>query len=198
MAYTAFVPKTIVQESQDATQIKIKDDSEWDGESALTTECEVIVSWYDDDDVLHECDPYVLIDGADTTKYDEYLSSDGHVIDIADLTEDSESIGTVFHEGYFIIKTTYNEGSYAEGSEPYYNNEAAFIALHWCMIRKFGSLLSWPLNEDAYRKNRDMFLLRLYMENAENAVDLGKVAEFKRLMVLINKIFSYYELEECF
>jgi hypothetical protein len=198
MAYTDFTPLTRVQESQDAQQIKIWDESTWNGESALTTKCNVIVYWYDNDEVLHECDPYELIDGIDTTKYDEYLSRDGHVIDITDLTEDGVSVGDRFHEGHFIIKTTYTEGSYAAGSEPYYNNHQAFLAKTWCKIRKLPIKISWPLTEEMYRINRDMFLLRMYTENAENAIDIDKKAEFRRLMVLINQIFSYYELEECF
>ena len=198
MAYTDFTPLTRIQESQDAQQIKIWDESTWNGESANTSTCNVVIMWYDNDDVLHECDPYLLIDSGDPTKFDEYLSRDAHVIDIADLTESGESIGTRFHEGHFIIKTIYDDGSYAEGSEPYYNNHQGFLAKTWCKIRKLPMKISWPLTDHTYKINRDMFLLRMYTENAENAIDIGKKEEFRRLMVLINQIFSYYEIEECF
>ncbi len=198
MAYTDFTPLTRVQEAQDAQSIKIWDESTWNGEEGDTIQCDVIVKWYDDDDVLQECDPYQLIVGADTTRFDEYLTRDGHVIDIADLTKGGESIGDRFFEGMFIIETIYNNGDYAEGSEPYYSNFQAFLAKNWCMIRKLPATINWPMSDSDYRRNRDIFLLRMYMLSAEDAVDLGKKNEFRRLMSLIRNLFNNYNVEECF
>jgi hypothetical protein len=199
MAYTGLIPVTIVQEAQDAKGLKLKDDSTWGaGDQAATTKCDVYVQWYDDNDVLQQCDVYPLIVGAVTTKFDEYIGVNGHNIDIADLTINGVSIGETFVEGYFIIKTVYSDGSYAVGSEPFYENHEAFLAENWCMARKLPAKLEWPLTEAEYLKNRDISLQRMYLEATEDAVDLGKYTEFKRLMTLIRNIFNNYEISSCF
>lgn len=198
MAFTDFTPLTRVQESQDAQQIKIWDESTWNGESALTTICNVIVQWYDDDGVLQVCDPYELIPGGVDTKFLEYLSRDGHIIDITDLAIDGVAIGDRFFEGRFVIETIYSDGTYSVGSFPYYKNPQAFLAKNWCMARKLPSKLSWPLTPEVYRINRDIFMQKMYLQAAEDAVDLGKTTEFDRIMSLVRSIFNYYEIEEVF
>ena len=203
MAYIDFTPETHVQEAQDAKSLRIWDESTWNGESGNTTECDVILYYIDEDDNITEYDAYPLISGADRTKYDEYLTRDGHIIDIADLTISGASAGERFTDGYYVIRTVYNDGSYAEGSEPYYDNNQAFLAKNRCMKRKMpAKLLSWHYDDDnlkeiMYRKNRDIFLQGLYLESAENAVDLGKKSQFRTFMAKILAIFNYYEIEEC-
>jgi hypothetical protein len=200
MAYTNFTPKTHVQEAQDAQSFKIWDESAWNGESALTTICYVTLFFINDSEVTIEYDPYPLISGVDTAKYLEYLDRDGHIIDIADLTIGGAAAAARFEDGYYIARVTYSEGSYAVGSEPYYDNNQAFLAHNRCMKRKMpAKLLSWsvPITDLVYQKNRDIFLQGLYLESAENAVDLGKKVQFRSFMASVKAMFNYYEIEEC-
>lgn len=198
MAYTAFTPKTHVQEANDGKSFKIWDESEWDGESGDTTICFVTVYHIDDNEVEIEYDPYYLIVGAVTTKFDEYLDRDGHIVNIADLTIDEVAVDEErFPDGYYILRVTYDEGSYGEGNQPYYNNNQAFLAKNRCMKRKLATTLTWPLTDAMYRINRDIFLQGLYLEIAENAIDIGKKIQFRTVMALVKAVFNYYEIEEC-
>jgi hypothetical protein len=198
MAYSAFTPETEIQEAQDATALRIWDKSIWTGESGNTTFCEVRITHYDVDDVATEYDPYELITGVDTTKFDEYLSDDGHIIEIADLTIDSLSAGERFEDGYYLIKVVYSEGSYAEDLKPYYDNTQAFLAKARCKARKLPTKLSWPLTDVMYRINRDIFSMSMYLQAAEDAADLGKESQYRTLIDIINNIFDTYEIESCF
>jgi len=197
MAYTDFSPKTLLQEAQDALGFKIWDDSTWNGESAATTICFVTIYYIDGDEVTIQYDPYYLIVGANKDKYDEYLTRDGHIINCEDLTIDGAAAPEKFMDGYYVIRVTYDEGSYGEGSQPYFDNNQAFLAKNRCMTRKLAVLLTWPLTDAMYRMNRDIFLLKMYLEVAENAVDIGKTVQFRTLMAAILAMFNYYEIEEC-
>jgi hypothetical protein len=198
MAYTNFTPETRIAEAQDATAFKIWDESTWNGESALTTFCEVRIFHYAVDGTITEYDAYELITGADKTKFNEYLDIDGHTVEITDLTIDGVSAGERFTDGYYVIRVVYSEGSYAVDSEPYYDNVQAFLAKARCKARKLPTKLSWPLTDDVYEINRDIFLLRMYLDAAEDAADLGKQNEYRNFINLINNIFDYYAISECF
>jgi hypothetical protein len=198
MSYTSFSAGFLCQESQDAMQLKIWDNSQWNGESGFTTICTVEISYYDSDDNLIEFDPYELITGGDASKFNEYLDHlDGHVIELSDLTIDGVAAPDRFPEGYYIVKISYSEGSYAVGSFPYFENPQAFLAKWRLMTRKLpAALLVFPMTDDVYRKNRDIILLRLYLDQAENAADYGKIEEFKVFHDLIRNVLDYYEMEE--
>ena len=198
MAYTDFTPDFRLMEAQDATAFRIWDMSIWNGESGLTTECIVKVVYYDVDGNTTVYDDYPLISGADTTKFDEYIDIDGHIVELADLTINGEEPDERFIDGYYIITITYNDGTYSAGSEPYYDNIQAFLAKARCKARKLPAKLSWPMTDAVYEINRDIFLLRMYLDAAEDSADLGKENEYRNFINLINNIYSYYAIDECF
>jgi|WetSurSiteA1Bulk_404760.scaffolds.fasta_scaffold00217_2 hypothetical protein len=196
MAYTAFFPSFLAQESQDAMQLKITDNSVWNGESGFTTIATVEISYYDENDVLINFDPYELIVGADATKFNEFLDrTAGHVIELSSLTIGGVAAPDRFPEGYYIIKISFSEGSYAVGTFPYFENPQAFLAKWKFMTRTMVSdLLVFPMTDEIYRINRDIFLQRIYLDMAENAADYGKVLEFKNFATLIQGVFDYYSV----
>ena len=57
-------------------------------------------------------------------------------------------------------------------------------------------LLDWP-DLDA-NKNWDIHRQRMYLDAAEDAVDLGKKTLYERFIRVINLIFDKYEITECF
>lgn len=197
MAYTDFTPETRLQEAQDATCFRIWDESVWNGESDNTTEAKVVIFFLDADGNETQYDNYNLITGADKTKFNEYLTRDGHIINIADLTIGGIAAGVRFTDGYYIIRTYYNDGSYSEAATPSYDNPQAFLAKSRCMSRKLPAKLSWPLTTEQYQINRDIFQQRAYLEAAENSADLGKMTQFQKFMEIINEIFSNYNIENC-
>lgn len=199
MAYTSFEPKTRVQEAQDAMGFRIWDESIWAGESGITTTADVFIFFINDDEVTVEYDVYPLIVGAVTTKFDEYLSTDGHIINLVDLTIDGAAAPERFEDGYYVIRIVYNDGTYPAGTEPYYDNVQSFLAKARCMKRKMpAKMLVWPIDDETRRKNWDIYLVGLYLEAAEDAADLGKKVEFRRFMALFKAIFDFYEISECF
>lgn len=198
MSYTFFTPGFLCQESQDAMQLKIWDNSQWNGESGFTTICTVDISYYDVDDNLIEFDSYELIVGPDASKFNEYLDrSDGYVIELSDLTINGIPAPDRFPEGYYIVKISYSEGSYAVGSFPYFENPQAFLAKWRMMTRKLpAALLVFPMTDQVFLDNRAIFLLRLYLDMAENAADYGKFEEFKVFHTLIQEVLNIYEISE--
>lgn len=198
MAYTNFTPETHIQQSQDAKSFRIWDESVWNGQSGNTIKCDVIVHFINDKNEIIVYDPYPLIVGAVRTKFDSYLSRDGHIVELADLTIDGDAPAERFEDGYYIIKTIFDDGTYGVGLEPYFNNNQAFLAKNRCMKRKMASRhITWPLTDNTYRKSRDIFLQGLYLECAENAVDLGKKDQFVSIMALVKAMFDHYEIESC-
>jgi len=198
MAYTDLTLETRIQEAQDAESFRIWDQSVWNGEEDSTTSAWLVVFFINDDEETITFDSYPLISGADKTKFNEFLSIDGHTIDIADLAIDGEAVGEKFEDGYYIVRLVVSEGSYASGNEPMYDNAQAFLAKNRCMKRKMpAKLLSWPLTDETYRKNRDIFLQGFYLESAENAVDLGKKVQFRKFMAVIKSMYNYYGIENC-
>jgi hypothetical protein len=153
---------------------------------------------YDVDEVITEYDDYPLIVGANTDKFDEFIDIDGHIVDIADMTIGGASAGDRWEDGYYVIRMLFSDGSYPVGSEPYYDNLQAFLAKARCKARKLPAKLSWPMTDAVYEINRDIFLLRMYLDSAEDSADLGKENEYRNFIELINNIFSYYAIDECF
>lgn len=198
MAYADFTPETHVQEAQDAESFKVWDESVWNGESGITTLCWIELFFINDDEETIQYDDYLLIDGGDDSKYLEYLDRDGHIVPIADILLNGQPIGDKFEDGYYVVRVVYSDGTYALGSEPLYDNAQAFLAKNRCMKRKMpAKLLSWPLTDEMYRINRDIFLQGLYLESAENAVDLGKKTQFREFMAAIKAMYNNYAIENC-
>lgn len=199
MAYSDFTPGFNCQESQDAMQLKIWDNSTWNGESGYTTICTVSISFYDTNGTLVTFDDYDLIISADMSKFNEYLDRiDGHVIELSALTINGvPNVYDRFPEGYYMITMKYSEGSYAEGQFPEYVNSQAFLAKYRFMARRLpGALLVFPMTNDTYILNRDIFLLRMYLQNCEDAADYGKCVEFQNIINLIIAMLDYYKVEE--
>jgi hypothetical protein len=197
MAYTSFVPQTHIQESQDAKSFKIWDESEWNGESGLTSSCYIEITFINDDEETIIYDPYYLTDGITNANFNEYLDRDGHIVELINLTIDGVVAPIRFEDGYYIIKVVYSDGTYALGSEPYFDNYQAFLAKYRAMKRKVPpKIFSWPMTDEVYKANRDVFLLGLYLEAAENQVDLNKILQFRKTIALIKAIFDYYEITE--
>lgn len=198
MAYADFTPEFRVQEAQDATAFRLWDSSIWNGESGITTICVVRLFYYDVDGTITAYDDYELITGADTTKFDEYISIDGHTVEITDLTIGGDPAEERFVDGYYVVRIIYSDGTYVVGSEPYFDNTQAFLAKARCKARKLPVKLTWPLTGNMYEINRDIFMQSMYLGAAEDSVDLGKENEFRKFMDLINNIFDYYAISECF
>lgn len=199
MALTDFVPKFKVQEDQNAQAFKIWDESTWalnDPDADVDTAV-VRVTFYDTAGVLQAYDDYELIrsGGADKTRWTEYLSVDGHEITLDNL--DIGGTDTRFTDGFYIIRILYDDSTYGAGSEPYYDNNQAFLAQHRCMMRKLPvKLLAWP--DLDYNANQDIHRQRMFLDAAEDCVDLGKKVQFERYIRIINLLFDKYEITECF
>ena len=199
MALTDFVPKFKTQEAQDAKEFKIEDDSTW---AANDPEVDVDlatvkVTYYNTAGALVAYDEYELIRAAvaDKTRWLEYLSIDGHKINLTDL-DTAATVASRFIDGYYIIRIVYNDSTYAAGSEPYYDNHQGFLASHRCMMRKLPiKLLSWP--DLDYNKNQDIHRQRMFLDAAEDCVDLGKKVQFERYIRVINRLYEKYEITEC-
>jgi len=200
MAFTDITLQTHVQVAQDSQSIKVWDESTWNGEEIDVDTAKIQLFFIDDNEETIPYDDYdLLTSGGDTTKWDEFLSRDAHVINIADIYLGAVAIGDRFIDGYYVVRLVINDATYTVGvDEPYYDNNQAFLAKYRCMKRKLpAKLLGWPLTDDYIRKNWDIFLLGLYLESAENAVDLGKKVQFRSFIAKIRGMFDYYKVENC-
>ena len=202
MAYAALVLQTVVQESQDAQQVRMWDESAWGGESGNTTGAVVVISYYDTDGVLISFDPYELITGGDDTKFLEYLDKqNGHVIELSDLLIGGLAHSmTRFPDGYYIVTLHVTDGSYGtygSGGWPAYNDIQAFLAKYRFMKRGMPALLlEWPITQANREANYDIFAVGLYLEAAEYAADLGRQVQFLKYMTVLQTIFDYYSIPE--
>ena len=200
MALTDFVPKFRVQEGQSANSFKIWDESTWAAnDPALDVDLATLrLFFYDTEGELLGFDDFELIrsGGADKTHWTEYLSIDGYEVLIADLQLDGETL-VRFVDGYYIIRIVYNDSTYSAGTEPYYNNDQGFLAQHRCMMRKLPiKLITWP--DLDYNKNQDIHRQRMFLDAAEDCVDLGKKVQFEEYIRVINNLYDKYEITECF
>ena len=197
MAFSSFTPGTRVVLAQDGKSFRIYDDSEWNGESGSATAAIIRIKHIDDDDVETDYDDYPLIVPGDDSKYLEYLSTDGHVVNTSDLTINSVAAAEQFVDGYYEIKVVYTDGSYAEGSEPYFTNVQGFLAKYRCMKRTMPSLLlEWPITDAVRRKNDDIYSLGLYLDAAEYAATLEQMVMFRKFIALIRNVLDHYAIPE--
>lgn len=197
MAFTDFTPGTRVVLSQDGKSFKLYDDSEWNGESGSAIGVIVKIKHIDDEDNEIDYDDYPLIELGDDSKYHEYLSTDGHTINTADLTIDGEAAPEQFPDGYYEIKVMYTDGSYSFGSAPYYTNVQGFLAKYRCMKRTMPALLlEWPITDAVRRKNDDIYSLGLYLDAAEYAATLEEMVMFRKFVELIRKVVDHYGIPE--
>jgi hypothetical protein len=199
MAFSNVTLLSVVQESQDATEIRIWDESTWGGQSGNVTGACIVISYYDSDGDLKSLDPYYLIVGQTKTKWDEYLDKqNGHIIDIDDLTVSGVAFGDKFTDGYYIVTLYVTDGTYGTfiaGGWLKYANSQAFLARARFTSRKLPATLTWPLTDEVRVVNKDIFLLQMYLNAAEDAADYGLLTEFNNIITLVNAIFSYYKIE---
>ena len=196
MAYTgSFVPATLIEEAQDGMGFKIIDDSVWGtGDQALTTLCTVSIVHIDDNDDVITYDDYELIVGVTRTKFNEYLASSGHVINIADLTIGGVAADEVFPDGYYEITVTYTPD---DASTKSYKNTQAFLAKYRIMKRTMPALLlEWPMTDEVIKTNYDIFATGLYLEAAEYAADLARKEHFRKFISVIRLIYDNYSIPE--
>jgi hypothetical protein len=197
MAFTDFTPGTRVVLAQDGKSFRIYDDSIWNGESGSATAVNISIKHIDDNDEEIEYDDYPLIEPGDDSKYQEYLSSDGHLVEIADLTIDGEAAAERFPDGYYEVTVTYTDGSYADGEEPYYKNVQGFLAKYRCMKRTMPALLlEWPITDAVRRKNDDIYTLGLYLDAAEHAASLEQMTMFRKFIAVIRNLVDHYSVPE--
>lgn len=186
---------TVVQESQDAQQIRIWDESTWDGESGDVTAACIVISYYDTDGVLHSFDPVDLALG--TTWLDYLDKQNGLTLDLEDLLIDGQAHDmTRFPDGYYIVTLHVTDGSYGTyeaGGWPHYHNTQAFLAKYRFMKRTMpAEILEWPITQEMREANYDIFAVGLYLEAAEYAADLGRQTQFQKFITVIETIFDYY------
>jgi hypothetical protein len=200
MAYSGITPLTIVQESQDAMQIKIWDYSTWGtGDVAATATCILVVQYYDEDGILQSFDNYdILTNAGSRTNFNNMLDKNvGLVIDLADLTIGGEAPPDRFQDGYYIVTVYYNDGTYTFANSIHYRNNQAFLAKNRFMARKLPkAILTWPMTDAVRIANRDIFLQRMYLDAAEDSADNGNLTEFLVFMELLLGVFNYYSIEE--
>src|SRR5664279_4772220 len=130
MAFTGtLAPDTKIEEAQDGMGFKIFDEGVWGtGDQAAVSSMKVAITRINDDEETIVYDALELIVGGSKTKFNEFLSSSGHLIETSDLKISGVAIADVFPDGYYEIIIKLNDGSYSVGSEPYYKNIQAFLA----------------------------------------------------------------------
>lgn len=197
MAYTAFTPGNTIVFSVDGKSFRIKDTSIWSGESGSTSSCILSIVRVTTDNERITYDNYLLITGVDKTKYNQYLAADGHLVIAANLLIGGVAAPERFIDGYYEITLTFNDGSYPAGYEPHYINTTPCLSRYRCMKRTMpAKLLSWPITDDVRRKNDDIYLFGLYVDAAEHASQIGSMVEFRKYIVVIDKILSNYAIPE--
>lgn len=189
---------TVVQESQDAQQIRIWDESTWHGEEAAVLDAYIVISYYDTDGVLQTFDPIDMLVDHEGDMFPDYLDKqNGLVINLSDLEIDGQAHSlTRFPDGYYIVTlhvTDGTYGAYSGGSWPYYANSQAFLAKYRFMKRTMpAAILEWPITQEMREANYDIFAVGLYLEAAEYAADLGRRTQFQKFITVIETIFDYY------
>ncbi len=193
MAFSNFLPAIRTQQAQNARSFKIWDESIWVGQQVRCTSAIVQVSYYDQYGILRNSLRYPLIIGANRIRFNEYLGRDGHEINVNNLYP----LLVRFPDGYYIIRITFNDGTYVAPNEPFFDDHQAFLAKIRCMSRKMPLVvLPWPdMNRE---KILDTHKVTLLLSAAEDAADLGKRMLFDRLIRTLNRIFDRYSITECF
>lgn len=202
MAFTGtFSPNLRSAESADATKLTIYDASTWGGgDLAAVTGCILSISYYDSEGVLQTYDDYDLIPGGDFTKFNEFISATGHIINLTDLFVSGVAQTGKFNDGYYILTMSFTDGTYGAysgGLWPHIHHSDGFIAKYTFMAKKLpGSILSWPMTDEERIANTDIFLLRMYLDAAIDSAQSNKYDEFKLFLLIISNMLEYYEIEE--
>lgn len=197
MAFTGdLVPDTKIEEAQDGMGFKIFDQSTWGAEDkAAVTSAKISIKYINDDEVEIDYDDIDLFVGADDTDFVEFCSTSGHLIETSELTIGSVAAPEIFPDGYYEITVKLNDGSYAAGSEPYYKNIQAMLATFRAMRRTMPAIMFvWPITVDVREKNYDVYTLGLYLDNAEDAADLGKKVQFRIIIAAIRGLLEFYTI----
>lgn len=195
MAFTAnLAPETKIEEAQDGMGFKIFDQSVYGtGDLVKITSALISIKYINDDEEEIDYDDIDLgaYNGAD---YLEFQSVAGHLIETSELTIDGVAADEIFEDGYYEITLKLNDGSYNAGAEPYYKNTQAFLATFRAMRRTMPpELFAWPITPEIREKNYDVYTLGLYLDNAEDAADLGKKVQFRTIIAAIRGLLDYYE-----
>lgn len=195
MAFTAnLVPDTKIEEAQDGMGFKIFDQSTYGtGDLVKITSSLISIKYINDDEEEIEYDDIDL--GAyNSADYLEFQSQAGHLIETSDLHIDGVDAPEIFEDGYYEITLHLNDGSYSAGDAPYYKNTQAFLATFRAMRRTMPpELFAWPITPEIREKNYDVYTLGLYLDNAEDAADLGKKTQFRTIIAAIRGLLDYYE-----
>lgn len=197
MAFTInLVPETKIEEAQDGMGFKIYDKSVWGvGDQAAVTSAIISIRHIDDEETNIDYDDLQIIVGGSKTRFNEFLASSGLLIETSNLAIHGVAAAEIFSDGYYEITIKFNNGSYSAGNEPYYKNTQAFLATFRAMRRTMPSiLLAWPITPEVREKNFDIYTLGIYLDNAEDAADLGKKVQFRTLIALIRQVLNFYTI----
>lgn len=197
MAFTNFTPGARVVLSDDGRSFRIYDDSIWNGKSGNVTAAAIHVKHIDDNENEIDYDPYPLIRYNDDSPFQQYLSSDGCLVNMSDMRINGNVVSERFPDGYYEVKITFTDGSYQTGKEPYFTAVLAFLAKYRCMKRSMPALLlDWPITDEIRRKNEDIYSLSLYLDAAEYAASLEQMTKFRRFIAVIRNIFDHYDIPQ--
>jgi hypothetical protein len=190
------IPEFITQEDQDALSFKITDKSTWgSGDQDAVTAADLHLSYYNNDKQLVTFDSYPLVIDNDRDRFLEYLGNAGHRVFLSSFKISGVPVSlTRFQDGYYILRLVFNNGDYALGTEPNFIDNQGFLAFARAKTRRTPLLLSWPMSDEVRRKSTDIQMLRMYLDAAEEAVDLGKYNEFLSIMAILNSVFDYYKI----
>jgi len=195
MAFTALTPLTELVESQDAKSFRLFDKSTWTGERGNVTSATLSIVFIDDDENVITYDDVDLKGYGDGEGFDDLISDDGLLVDIANLTIEGVAAGDIFPDGYYEVTVKYNDGSYADEDQPYYTNTTPFLAKYRCMKRTMpAKLLDWPITPVVRQNNYDIYTLGLYLDAAEDAAQLAKKVQFRKFIALIRGLVDYYAI----
>jgi hypothetical protein len=200
MAFTSnLVPETKIEEAQDGMGFKIFDQSVYGtGDLAKITSSKISIKYIDGDNDETVYD-YIDMGAYNSAHYLEFQSQAGHLIETSDLHIDGVAAPEVFIDGYYEITLKLNDGTYTPANAPYYLNSQAFLAKYRAMRRIMpADLLAWPITPEIREKNYDVYTLGLYLDNAEDAADLGKKTQFRTFIALMDEILDYYEVPIAF
>lgn len=182
----ATVLKTYIEESADATSFMIVDKTTGWGDTIILANVTSAVLSIVYASVTYT---YQLIIGADKTRWDEFLTDDGHEVKLANIPDFA---GTVFTDGKYYITLTVGDGAV----ELTYENKQGFLAQNRCRVRRLPLKIGYP--DLDYELNRLIFALVAWLLAAETSVELGHEDEFDEMIERCNTVFDQYGTAECF
>jgi hypothetical protein len=194
MAFTNFIPQFTAEVAQDGTSFRIWDRSTWSNESNACIEADLFIAYYASDGTLiNALSAYKLIDGMDRMRFDEFLSTDGHLINVADVFPAE----TRFPDGYYRILGIFSDGSYAPELKPRFLLHRAFLSRLRCMSRKMPlEAVNWP--DYDRKKILDAYAVNVLLKSAEDAAGQGFFVQFEKIVRTLNRIYDQYAISQCF